>query len=106
MENTCALLFHASVPKPYWSDAVLTASYLINCMPSVGLGAYIPHIILSPGKVLFHLSPKLFGCIFYFHILGPGGDRLDPRSLNVFFLGTLVLRRDTSVIPLLFAIIF
>ena len=83
-----------------------TAYYLINCMQSVGFGAYIPHVILSPGKVLFHLSPKLFGCIFYLHILGPGGDKLDPRSLIVFFLGILVLRRDTSVIPLNFAIIF
>jgi len=29
-----ALLFHMHVPKQFWSDAVLTACYLINRIPT------------------------------------------------------------------------
>jgi Integrase core domain len=35
LEVTRSLLFQTNVPKSYWSDAVLTAAYLINRLPSV-----------------------------------------------------------------------
>ena len=37
LEMTRVLLFQNNVPKTYWSDAVLTATYLINRLPSVNL---------------------------------------------------------------------
>ena len=75
------------VPKSYWSDAVLTACHLINRMPSTVLGGQIPYTVLSPGTPLFHLPPKIFGCVCYVHILGPGSDKLDPRYIKCVFLG-------------------
>ena len=43
--------------------------------------------MLSPDAPLFHLPPKIFGCVHYVHILGPGSDKLDPRSIKCVFLG-------------------
>jgi len=57
LEVTQALLFHMSVPKPYWSDAILIACYLINRMPSTVLEDQIPDKVLPPEKPLFHLLP-------------------------------------------------
>ena len=63
LEVTYALKFHMCVPKSYWSDAVLTACHLINRMPSTILGGQIPYTMLSPDASLFHLPPKIFGCV-------------------------------------------
>ena len=74
LEVTRALKFHMRVPKSYWSNAILTACHLINHMPSTILGGQIPYTVLSPNAPLFHLPPKIFGCVCYVHILGPGSD--------------------------------
>ena len=87
LEVTHALKFHMRVPKSYWSDAVLIAYHLINRMPSTVLGGQIPYTVLSPGTPLFHLPPKIFGCVCYVHLLGRGSDKLDPRSIKCVFLG-------------------
>ena len=55
--------FHMHVPKSYQSDVVLIACHLINCMPSTVLGGQIPYIVLAPNASLFHLPPKIFGCV-------------------------------------------
>ena len=48
LEVTHALVFHMRVPKLYWCDAVLTASHLINRMPSTILSGQIPlYCVLS-----------------------------------------------------------
>ena len=87
LEVTRALKFQMHVPKSYRSDVVLTVYNLINRMPSTILGGQIPYTMLSLEAPLFHLPPKIFGCVCYVHILGPGGDKLDPRSIKCVFLG-------------------
>ena len=97
LKVTRALKFHMHVPKSYWNDAVLTTYHLINRMPSTVLGGQIPYTVLSPNAPLFHLPPKIFGCVCYVHILGPRSDKLFLDPLNVFFLDILVLRKDIHV---------
>ena len=87
LEVTRALKFNMHVSKSYWSDAVLTTCHLINRMPSTVLGGQIPYTVLSLDAPLFHLPPKIFGCVCYVHILGLGSDKLDPRSIKCVFLG-------------------
>ena len=87
LEVTRALKFDMRVPKSYWSEAVLTTYHIINCMPSTILSGQIPYTVLSPGTPLFHLPPKIFGCVCYVHILGPRSDKLYPRSIKCVFLG-------------------
>lgn len=37
LEVTCALLFQMKVPKVFWANALLTAAYLINRLPTIVL---------------------------------------------------------------------
>ena len=55
-------------------------------MPSIVLGRQIPYIVQSPTTPLFSLPPKIMGCVL-FNLLGPEGDKLDPRSIKCVFLG-------------------
>jgi hypothetical protein len=81
------LLIHMHVPKHFWSDAVLTANYLINWMPSSVLNGASPHSLLYSSSTPFALPLKVFGCVCYVHNLGPGYDKLDPHSTKYVFLG-------------------
>lgn len=60
LETARALLFQMNVPKPFWADAVSTACFLINRMPSSGLHGEIPYKILFPSKS-FPVDPRIFG---------------------------------------------
>ena len=61
LEVARALLFQMTVPKPFWADAISTACFLINRMPSVVLNGDIPYSILFPSKSVFPVEPKVFG---------------------------------------------
>ena len=76
-----------NVPKPFWSNDVLTAAHLINRMSSTPLSGKIPLRRLCLDKELFSLSPKVFGCVAYVQDLSPGLDKLDPRPLQCVFVG-------------------
>jgi len=52
IETTHTLLIHGEVPEHLWGDAILTACYLINRMPSSVLKNNIPHSILFPREPL------------------------------------------------------
>ena len=68
-----------------WSDEVLTACYLVNCMPSIVLGDQIPHRVLVPNRSLYILPPRVFGCMCYVHALNLGHDQFDPWVIKCFF---------------------
>ena len=48
VETARTLLLYSDVPFRFWGDAVLTACYLINRMPSSVLHDQIPHSLLFP----------------------------------------------------------
>ena len=87
-ETLRVLLFHMSVPKSYWSDAMLTACYIINRVCSIIFGGQIPLAVLTHSTLLFHLPPKIFGCVCNVHILGLGVINFIFDLFSVFFLGT------------------
>ena len=66
------LLFQNSVSNFFWGEAVLTAAYLINRMPSRVLGYQNPINVLSKFFLDFNnfckLPPKIFGCVSFVHI--------------------------------------
>ena len=75
------------VPKHFWSDAILTANYLINRMSPSVLDGASPHSLLYSSSPPFALPLKVFGCVCYVHNLGLGYDKLDPRFTKCVFLG-------------------
>ena len=71
IEIARTLLLHYHVPFHFWGDAVLTACYLINRMPSSVLHDQIPHSLIFPEQPLYFLPHRVFGCTCFVHILTP-----------------------------------
>lgn len=86
LEKTRSLMFQMNVPKRFWSQAVLTAAYLINRLPSRILGSKSPLEILKNRKIdLSHL--RVFGCLCFVHVQATQRDKFDPRVARSVFLG-------------------
>lgn len=81
------LMFQSHVPKRFWGDAILTAAYLINRMPTPVLHGKSPFSILFPKGTPFSLAPRIFGCVAYVHDHRPQLTKLDPRAIRCVFLG-------------------
>lgn len=82
-----AMCITMNVIKSYWSDAVLTANYLINRMPSSVTGNHSPISLLYSDLPPFSLTPRVFGCVAFVHVFDLGLDKLSPRSRKCVFLG-------------------
>ncbi|RVX21188.1 Retrovirus-related Pol polyprotein from transposon TNT 1-94 [Vitis vinifera] len=87
LETAHALMFQMKVPKQFWADAVSTACFLINRMPTVVLKGDIPYKVIHPQKSLFPLEPRIFGCTCYVRDTRPFVTKLDPKALQCVFLG-------------------
>lgn len=87
IETARTLLINANVPLKFWGDAVLTAGYLINRMPSSAIQNKVPHSILFPDEPLFRIAPRVFGSTCFVHDLTPGLDKLCARAIKCVFLG-------------------
>ncbi|PON63956.1 hypothetical protein PanWU01x14_127230 [Parasponia andersonii] len=86
-----SIMFASNVPKVFWCDAILTATYLNNRMPKRILNYETPlktFLKLFPQTRLFTtLSLKVFGCISFVQYHLPNRTKLDPKSLKCIFLG-------------------
>ncbi|CAL9016784.1 unnamed protein product [Prunus brigantina] len=85
-----SLCFAMHVPKRFWGDAICTAVYLINRVPSRVLRYRTPIRTLSRYHSipsLLHIQPKVFGCVSYVHVHQHSRDKLDPRALKCVFVG-------------------
>ena len=84
-----SLMFSTNVPKCFWGEAVLTAAYLINRMPSSVLNFQTPcQVLLSSypnTRLLTNIPPRVFGCTAFVHIYNQ--SKLDPKSLKCVFIG-------------------
>ncbi|RVW29613.1 Retrovirus-related Pol polyprotein from transposon TNT 1-94 [Vitis vinifera] len=93
VETARTILLHSNVPFRFLGDAVLTACYLINRMPSSVLHDQIPHFLLFPDQPLYFLPPRVFGCTCFVHILTPGQDKLSAKAMKCLFLGYSKLQK-------------
>lgn len=83
-----ALLFQIFVPKTYWGGVVLSATYLINRLPTHVLNAISPS---EPLLCLFHSSSvtlpcRIFGYVTFVHSHNPNHNKLDHRALKCVFI--------------------
>lgn len=88
---TRALLHYHNVPKYLLGEAILTATYVINRVPSKVLNNRSPFQCLIDFyldlKLHSPLPLKVFGCVCFVHILKIHWDKLDPRSKRCVFIG-------------------
>ncbi|GFY96881.1 dihydroxyacetone kinase [Actinidia rufa] len=81
------LLRGIGVPKYFWHMAVLTATYLINRMPSRVIQGKAPLYILQPASTLFPIIPRVFGCTCFVQIRSHTRTKLDDKAVHCIFLG-------------------
>jgi hypothetical protein len=86
LDVTRSLMFAMNVPKYLWSEAIMTAAYLINRMPSRVLEHKTPIECLT-GENTFVVPPKVFGCVCFVKDYRPSVGKLDPRALKCIFVG-------------------
>ena len=86
LEKTRALMLHMNIPKKFWSQAILTATYLINRLPSRVLEFKSPYETLKGRHItLSHL--RVFGCMCFVHVQALHRDKLDARAAKCVFMG-------------------
>ena len=76
-----------NVPKHFWADAVSTACFFINRMPSSILNSATPYHQLFAHNSLFPIEAKVFGCTCFVRDVRLQVSKLDPKSLKCIFLG-------------------
>lgn len=82
---TRSLLFHSTLPKVFWSYAVMHVVHLINRLPSPVLKRK------SPFEMLFKQPPtllnlKVFGSLCFSSTLDHNRSKLDPRATKCILL--------------------
>ncbi|KAK8931090.1 hypothetical protein KSP39_PZI016658 [Platanthera zijinensis] len=82
-----SLMFQMHVLIEYWNFAVSTVRHLINRLPSSVLNFVPPIQLLYPSTNLTSLTPRIFGCVCYVHLLGSPSDKLAPRAAKYMFVG-------------------
>ena len=92
LEVARANMFTNNVPKQFWEEAVLRATYLINRMPSRVLKFLTPCQVLTtihPHILTFtsNLPLRVFSCTSFVHVHHNHCTKLDPKSLKCIFLG-------------------
>ncbi|XP_071740926.1 uncharacterized protein [Rutidosis leptorrhynchoides] len=80
-----SLMFQGGIPLYLWSECILTATYLINRLPSSVLSGKCPYELIYGSCPNFsHL--RSFGCLCFATILNQT-DKFSSRSLKCVFVG-------------------
>ena len=92
MEVARSMMFHANVPKRFWGDAVQTACYLINRVPTKILKNLSPFEVLNKSKPFIdHL--RVFGCVCYVMTPGEQRNKLEAKSTKAMFIGYSITQK-------------
>ena len=86
VEKIRCMLRMANLPKSFWSEAVVTACYLINRSPSIPLDFDIPERVWT-GKEVSYSYLKVFGCKTFVHVPKEQRSKLDSKSNPCIFVG-------------------
>ena len=86
LEKSRALIADSNLPKTFWGQAVLTAAYLKNRMPSSSIDNSTPYYLkFGEDPDLKHL--RVFGCCAYMLVPPSHRKKLDDKSKRMIFIG-------------------
>ena len=81
------MIFHAGLPKSYWGEAVNTAAYLSNRLPTQALDGNASPYELRYAKLPDLSSLRVFGCLGYAHVPEIQRVKLVPKAVQLRFIG-------------------
>lgn len=86
MEVARSMMFHKNMPRRFWGDAVMTACYLINRIPTKVLDDLSPFEVLNKTKPnINHL--RVFGSVCFVLVPRDQRNKLDAKSTRSVFIG-------------------
>ena len=88
MEITRAIRLQVTLPLHLWDDYVLTATYIINRLPSSVLSVWLFMVAYNPSRIQDKFQPRGAPCIFLGYVQTQKGYKL----LNFITHDTFVTR--------------
>lgn len=98
-------MFHSGMPLRFWPYSILTATWLINRIPSRFLDWKSPYELLF-GNPLYYTMLRPFGCLAYAANLVPHRGKFDSRSIKCVFIGYDISHKEFLLFDLQNEIIF
>jgi len=99
LETARALLFQSKLPTKYWGECILTATYIINRLPSQILHNKCPIELLHQQRPSYsHM--KSFGCLCYPTIPRVQRTKFDPKTKPHVFIGYSLTTKGYKVLSL------
>ncbi|RVW87124.1 Retrovirus-related Pol polyprotein from transposon TNT 1-94 [Vitis vinifera] len=108
MENIKVLIFKScsyfldssKTPISYWGEAITSAAYLINRVPSSSINFQTPlqaltNVVIAP--TVPNLPPRVFGCMAFVHLHKHQRTKLTSMYCNVCLLDMHCTKRDIDV---------
>ncbi|RVW28177.1 Retrovirus-related Pol polyprotein from transposon TNT 1-94 [Vitis vinifera] len=90
LEVVRASLIAAKTPISYWGEAITSAAYLINRVPSSSINFQTPLQALTNAVVaptVPNLPPRVFGCVAFVHLHKHQRTKLTSHALQCVFVG-------------------
>ncbi|KAL2247408.1 UNVERIFIED_CONTAM: Retrovirus-related Pol polyprotein from transposon RE1 [Sesamum indicum] len=81
-----ALMFESSLPRSFWVESILTATHIINRLPSPSLHWKSPSEILH-NRPSSYANLKTFGCLCFVSNVTPYKNKFDQRAFRCIFIG-------------------